>query len=144
MPSDEVRYDAAGGVVVDGGRVLVLNRPGRKEIRLPKGHVDEGEDFVTAAVREVAEESGYAARAIADLGSQLVEFDHAGRHWRRTEYFFLMERDHTTEPAEPEPQFEPMWTSWDDAARVLTFDREQEWVRRARRKLDGLADGSVV
>ena len=41
----ERRYAAAGGVVVDGDRMLVLERPERNEVRLPKGHVEPGEDL---------------------------------------------------------------------------------------------------
>lgn len=43
-----VRYVAAGGVVVGAGRVLVLERPGRNELRLPKGHVEHGESAEAA------------------------------------------------------------------------------------------------
>ena len=53
-------YAAGGGVVVHDGRVLVLRRYSRDEIRLPKGHVDPGETVQEAALREVREESGYA------------------------------------------------------------------------------------
>ena len=36
-------YASAGGLVVEAGRVLVLERPGRRELRLPKGHIEPGE-----------------------------------------------------------------------------------------------------
>ena len=52
------RYTAAGGVVVRGEDVLVLRRPGRDEIRLPKGHVEPGEGLAEAALRETREETG--------------------------------------------------------------------------------------
>ena len=55
-----IRYQAAGGVVVDDDQVLVLLRPSRDEIRLPKGHVERGESARQPAMREVREESGYA------------------------------------------------------------------------------------
>jgi len=90
--SNVVRYRAAGGVVVDGERVLVLRRPGRGEVRLPKGHIDPGETPRAAALREVGEESGYAdLEIVADLGTQTVEFDWDGRHYVRDEHYFLMQ-----------------------------------------------------
>ena len=53
---------AAGGVVVregeDGIEVAVVHRPRYDDWSLPKGKLDEGEDFATAAVREVEEETG--------------------------------------------------------------------------------------
>jgi 8-oxo-dGTP pyrophosphatase MutT (NUDIX family) len=49
---------AAGGVVVGPtGQVLVVSQNG-DSWSLPKGHIDPGEDAMTAAVREIQEESG--------------------------------------------------------------------------------------
>jgi oligoendopeptidase F len=129
------RYLAAGGVVVCDDRVLVLRRPSRGEVRLPKGHVEPGEAARATALREVREESGYdGLRVQADLGEQTVEFDHQGNHVVRTERYFLMALDDPgAMPAGGERQFEPEWLAWDDALQTLTFEAEREWVRRARR-----------
>jgi len=134
---DVVRYFSAGGVVVHNDRVLVLRRPGRGEMRLPKGHVEPGEDVQTAALREVREESGYADLTIeADLGVQVVEFDYEGRHVVRTERYFLMAlADGSEPPADGEEQFKPVWLPWDEALAALTFEVEREWVRRARKSM---------
>jgi 8-oxo-dGTP pyrophosphatase MutT (NUDIX family) len=148
--SDEVRYVAAGGVVVDGDRVLVLRRPKRGEVRLPKGHVDEGESLEAAALREVAEESGYTGlEIIADLGSQIVGFDRDGKHHVRTERYFLMKpSEQGLQPTVGEEQFVPMWLGWFDALQALTFEAEREWLRRARRFLrpppDDLPDAAEL
>lgn len=127
-------YVAAGGVVVRGERVLVLRRPKRGEVRLPKGHVEPGEEVQAAAVREVREESGYADLVLkADLGARLVEFERDGRHVARTERYFLMvPADEAASPAAGEGQFEPLWLAWDEALAALTFEPEREWLRRAR------------
>ena len=130
-----VRYTAAGGVVVHDGRVLVLRRPGRGEVRLPKGHVEPGEEVQATALRETREESGYANLVVkADLDTQVVEFDHEGRYVVRTERYFLMALadDADSAPVGGEEQFEPDWLTWDDALATLTFEAEREWVRRAR------------
>ena len=133
-----VHYTAAGGVLVHDGRVLVLRRPSRGEARLPKGHVEPGEDVRATALRETREESGYAGLVLgADLGTQVVEFDHAGRHVVRTErYFLLTLADRPDAPSGGEEQFEPVWLTWDEALAALTFEPEREWVRRARRRME--------
>ena len=135
---DYVRYTAAGGVVVHDGRVLVLCRPGRGEVRLPKGHVEPGEAVQAAALRETREESGYADLVVrADLGTQLVEFDHGRRHVLRDERYFLMAlAGDPDSPVRGEEQFEPVWLTWDQALVALTFDPEREWVRRAREMIN--------
>jgi len=141
----ERRYTACGGVVARGNQVLVLRRPSREEIRLPKGHLEEGESPEQAALREVREEAGYSGLVVcADLGEQLVEFDHAGWHFVRKERYFLMElRDPGLEPAGGgESQFHPFWLDWGEAVEALTFEAEREWVRRARVSFDrARADG---
>ena len=129
-----VRYTAAGGVVVHDGRVLVLRRPNRGEVRLPKGHVEPGESVQEAALRETCEESGYAVVLKADLGAQVVEFDYEERHVVRSEQYFLMTLTDSPEgsPSGGEEHFDPAWLTWDEALAALTFDAEREWVRRAR------------
>ena len=144
-----VYYLAAGGVVVHDGRVLVLLRPSSPsipptggeeggEVRLPKGHVEPGEDAQATALREVREESGYDGLVVqADLGEQLVEFDHAGKHVVRTERYFLMAlADPGASPSRGETQFEPEWLTWDEALARLTFEAEREWVCRAKRQTE--------
>ncbi|MBP8292737.1 MAG: NUDIX domain-containing protein [Caldilineaceae bacterium] len=131
----ERHYAAAGGVVVDGDRMLVLERPERNEVRLPKGHVEPGEDIAQTAVRETQEESGYADLAlVADLGEQTVEFDFAGDHVTRTEHYFLLDlrsQRRIKQPAKDARQFKPVWLTFADAIARLTFVSEQEFARRA-------------
>jgi 8-oxo-dGTP pyrophosphatase MutT (NUDIX family) len=130
------RYTAAGGVIVHGELVLVLRWPSRDEIRLPKGHVEPGETVREAAVREAAEESGYLdIEIVTDLGHQRITFQDGDRRVVRTERYFLM-----TLLGEPgrargrgESKFDPVWLTWEAALNTLTFEVEQEWVRRARR-----------
>ena len=129
-----IHYDAAGGVVIHDDHVLVLRRPSRSEIRLPKGHIEEGESQQETALREVAEESGYADLEIVNaLGHQVAEFDYKDKHVIRNEYYFLMRliSPRQIERTEHEHQFEPQWLSWEETLAQLTFEVEREWVRRA-------------
>lgn len=129
------RYTAAGGVVIHQGRLLLLNRPGLGEVRLPKGHIDPGEDAQTAALRETQEESGYSdLEVLVDLGQALVEFDYAGDHYLRTEHYFLMRlisaRQEGRNPKDA-AQFDVMWVDLEKAAALLTFEAEQQVASRA-------------
>ena len=136
-----LHYRAAGGVVVDErDRVLVLRRPSRDEIRLPKGHVEKGESHLEAALREVAEESGYVHLTIlADLGHQVVQFEYQGRRVVRDEHYFLflLQEASQVERESKELQFEPDWIGWHRALAELTFEAEREWMRRAYRMRKG-------
>ena len=62
--------ESAGGVVLNkNGRVLVVSQQGTSW-SLPKGHIEPGEDKLTAARREILEESGIGQlNLIRELGS---------------------------------------------------------------------------
>ncbi len=69
MPPRDVR--AAGAVVTrKGGDVLLVHRPRYDDWSFPKGKVDPGEHVVTAAIREVAEETGLDVRLGPPLPGQ--------------------------------------------------------------------------
>ena len=130
-----VEYVAAGGVVIHDGEMLLLDRPRRGEIRLPKGHVDPGESDDETALRETVEESGYSdLEIVEDLGAQIVEFDSEAKHYRRTEHFYLMRLvSDRQEPRSPkdEEQFRPFWVPMVEAVKLLTYLAEQETAQRA-------------
>lgn len=139
MPVTEASttYRAAGGVVAspDDHQVLLLIRPGRDEIRLPKGHIDAGEAPESAALREVREETGYAQlELLADLGEQLVTFLLGDLTIQRAERYFLMRTislEQVKRPRNDEQQFFVVWVGWHEALAHLTFEAEKEWIRRA-------------
>jgi 8-oxo-dGTP pyrophosphatase MutT (NUDIX family) len=114
-------------------------------VRLPKGHIEAGESRQQAALREVHEESGLTGLEIlSDLGYQQVRFVFEGTRYVRDESYFLMTVPHDAEHNRPEKQFERRWLTWSDALAQLTFDAEQEWIRRAHlawnRRLKDISD----
>jgi 8-oxo-dGTP pyrophosphatase MutT (NUDIX family) len=129
------KYQAAGGVVIEAGTVLLLDRPNRGEVRLPKGHIEADEDPQTAALREVAEESGYCdLQVLADLGVQMVEFDYEGAHYMRSEHYFLvtLASDAQVQRSKKDAgQFHVIWAPLGEAADLLTYAAEQEVARKA-------------
>jgi 8-oxo-dGTP pyrophosphatase MutT (NUDIX family) len=136
-----VRYSAAGGIVVDGDQMLLLDRPSRGEVRLPKGHIEQGESPARAALRETAEESGYADLVIvADLGKQVVKFDFDGKQIHRREHYYLMRlRSHRqiTRSEHDAAQFQVRWVPLAQASALLTFKNEQDMAARAIAELQG-------
>ena len=141
------QYDAAGGVVIDQGRMLLLDRPTRREVRLPKGHVDPGETPVQTALRETAEESGYAdLEIVSDLGYQVVKFNFQGDDFIRTEHYYLMRLTSdriVRRNRKDEAQFAPVWAPLDSAVQRLTFEAEQQFAQRAIDAYQRLARASA-
>lgn len=128
-------YSAAGGVVIRQGRMLLLDRPSRGEIRLPKGHIEPGESPVETALREVGEEAGLGDLAVvADLGEQTVEFDYEGAHVRRSEFYYLMRVQSEAgydQSAKDMLDFRPLWVPVEEAEELLTYAAEKAVARRA-------------
>lgn len=138
------QYLAAGGVVIHAGRILLLDRPSRGEVRLPKGHIEQDEAADTAALREIAEESGYCdLEILADLGRHVVEFDYAGAHYVRDEHYFLVTLLSDTQIARNKKdagQFQVIWVPTDQAEQQLTYAAEQEVVHKAIRAHQQLSE----
>jgi 8-oxo-dGTP diphosphatase len=74
-----VEVRAAGGVVQrEDGRIALVHRPRYDDWSLPKGKLDPGEGFETAALREVHEETGLRCELRDELPPARYT-DHKGR-----------------------------------------------------------------
>jgi 8-oxo-dGTP pyrophosphatase MutT (NUDIX family) len=128
-------YESAGGFVVRDGQILLVRKTQQDEIRMPKGHIEPGEDRAQTALREVTEETGYGGlRILADLGTLRAEFEWSLKWVMRRESAFLMTFDIETpvaRDAKDASRFEPIWVPVGDAPGLLTFHTEQEFALRA-------------
>jgi 8-oxo-dGTP diphosphatase len=113
--------EAAGGVVLQNGRVALVHRPKYDDWTLPKGKLDPGETFEQAALREVGEETGLRCR----LERELPAVEYAVRDRPKLVRYWLMS-------VESDPGFvandevdELRWLSPADAAELLTYDRDK-------------------
>ncbi|MFN2154648.1 MAG: NUDIX domain-containing protein [Anaerolineae bacterium] len=130
-----IQFSTAGGIVVHDGRVLVLRSSRYDHLRLPKGHIEEGETIRAAALREVCEETGYAdLEIVTDLGEQDAEFDSPAGHVIRHEHYFLMRlsSERRVRRKTDDISFTPEWVSWGGAVKDMAYDEERRWVFAAR------------
>jgi 8-oxo-dGTP pyrophosphatase MutT (NUDIX family) len=118
--------------------VIVPTRPaadGSKVLALPKGHPEEGESPVDAALREVREEAGVDARLVEPLGDVRYWYTRDRRRIAKVVSFFLLQyvggevEDHDFEVERAS------WMALEDAARELTYAGEREMVARALSRL---------
>ena len=82
---------AVGGVVVDGGRVLLVKRanpPSQGQWAIPGGRVELGESLAQAVERELFEETGLRVRC-GELLTHLEVIDRDGQGQIRFHYLIL-------------------------------------------------------
>jgi 8-oxo-dGTP diphosphatase len=116
--------EAAGGVVVRDGTVLLVHRPRYDDWTLPKGKLDPGESFEDAAVREVQEETGLRCRLVRELPS--TEY-RVGRRAKIVRYW-LMEPE-SDMPFVPNDETDELrWLPPQEALALLSYDRDREVV----------------
>jgi 8-oxo-dGTP pyrophosphatase MutT (NUDIX family) len=138
---------AAGGVVFrrgPGGPEVVVgeqrDRVSRERTRrLPKGKLDAGETLEQAALREVREETGLAARIVAPLGSVAYVYRDERGEVAKTVHFFLMEWQPGAAAATDGELERIAWLSPEHARKTLSYETERGVVERAERELARLA-----
>jgi 8-oxo-dGTP diphosphatase len=125
---EEIR--AAGGVVFDAeGRVAVVHRPRHGDWSLPKGKLDPGEDFETAALREIEEECNLRCELGAELAPSRYRVGGTPklvRWWTMT-----VVEDLGFTPDEEVDQLR--WLTLDEAAEQLTYRADRALLRSASR-----------
>jgi 8-oxo-dGTP pyrophosphatase MutT (NUDIX family) len=141
------REVSAGGVVVrerEGELELAAIRPrGRSVWALPKGHVDAGEDFPAAALREVREETGLEVTLEATLGEVRYFYQFRGERVFKVVTFFLFRyRSGEIDALEEAMRVEvdrAAWIPLSEAPRLLAYPGEKEMARAALKRLSETA-----
>ena len=136
-----VKTESAGGLVINKkGRVLVVNQRGTSW-SLPKGHMEEGESKLQAAIREIEEESGIRRLTLVkDLGSYsrykigLGDMKEDKRELKVIHMFLFTTDEVKLRPTDPNhPQ--ARWVYADDVEVLLTHPKDKLFFKSVRNKI---------
>jgi 8-oxo-dGTP pyrophosphatase MutT (NUDIX family) len=123
---------SAGGIIIGPNKkVLVVSQHGTSW-SLPKGTLEEGEDALTAALREIEEETGVTKLNLIDnlgtYGRSLIGLDGKpdGRFSKTITIFILKTPELDLNPIDPENP-EARWVELDKAADLLTHSKDKEF-----------------
>ncbi len=132
--------EVAGGIVVNVRGEIALVRNGPDFWGFPKGHIDEDENALAAARREIEEETGLRRvtrtkelgsyeryKGTPDGGDDMSE--------RKTIYMFLFTtKEETLAPTDSDNP-EARWVRPDDVEKMLTHPKDAEFWRGVRASL---------
>jgi 8-oxo-dGTP diphosphatase len=112
--------EAQGGV-----QVALVHRPKYDDWSLPKGKLDEGEAWEAAALREVAEETGYRC----ELGPELEPTRYVDRKGREklVRYFLMRPVSGEFEPTKEVDELR--WLPPADAVEALSYEHDRSLVQ---------------
>jgi 8-oxo-dGTP pyrophosphatase MutT (NUDIX family) len=132
---------SAGGVVLNSkGQVLVVNQRGRSW-SLPKGHLEEGEEPLAAAKREIYEETGIKnLELIKELGTYLrhkIGLDGKDdlSEIKTLTFFLFRTTSRKLQPKDPDNP-EARWVDPDGVAPLLTHPKDREFFAAIRVELE--------
>jgi ADP-ribose pyrophosphatase YjhB (NUDIX family) len=127
---------SAGGVIVNPrGEILLVNQRGNSW-SLPKGHVDEGEDLLSAARREIREESGveelHLVRTLGSYQRARIGKDGGGEDTgeQKTLHFFLFTTTQMALQPEDKDNPEARWVAREAAAAMLTHPSDRAFLEQ--------------
>jgi 8-oxo-dGTP pyrophosphatase MutT (NUDIX family)/phosphohistidine phosphatase SixA len=124
---------AAGVVVFRPGReVLLVHRPKYDDWSFPKGKLDRGEAAPSAAVREVAEETGLRVRLGVPLASQRYL---TSTRWKTVFYWTgRCVGDDDVSGYRPNHEIDEVrWVPYDEALSLMTYPHDRDTLRAARK-----------
>ncbi len=134
------KTQSAGGVVLnERGEVLVVNQRGRSW-SLPKGHIEEGEDTLAAARREIYEESGLNDLTyVRPLGSYErmrigLNGGEEGSEVKVLTFFLFHCPGGEPRPIDPDNP-EAKWVEKDRVAEILTHPKDKEFFLKVKNEL---------
>jgi 8-oxo-dGTP diphosphatase len=124
--ADDAEVLAAGGLVLRDGEIAVVHRPKYDDWSLPKGKLDEGEDFEQAALREVWEETGLRCTLGRELGDTTYK-DKKDRD-KLVRYFEMHPESGEFTPNDEVDELR--WVPLGEAPDVLSYEFDRELVAK--------------
>ena len=134
---------ASGGIAIDKDRVLVVkNRPdptrgGDGYWGFPKGHLEEGENPIQAAIREVQEETGFVVtigESLKPISETKYTYSWKNVKINKTVWYFKM----TIVKAfslEPDNEVEEVaLENFESAYNILSFENDKKLLRYVSEK----------
>ncbi len=126
-----IKAECAGGIICNKRGQIVIISTGRGWA-LPKGHIEEGEDPLTTAKREIYEETGICELIYLKV---LGSYERVGRSFSGEEWLFELKTIHMFLFMTSQEKLQPIdpilagarWIDHCDVLGVLSYDKDKEF-----------------
>ncbi|MDE6742983.1 MAG: NUDIX hydrolase [Lachnospiraceae bacterium] len=126
---------SCGGIVIHKGKILLLYKSFRNRYEgwvLPKGTVEEGEEYVETALREVREEAGVTAELIQYIGKSEYTFNVPDDVVEKEVHWYLMRSgNYFSKPQREEFFIDSGYYKYHEAYHLLRFPNEKQILEKA-------------
>ena len=126
---------SCGGVVIFRGKILLLYKNYKNKYEgwvLPKGTVEEGEDYKQTALREVLEESGAKGAIVKYIGTSNYTFSVPEDTVEKEVHWYLIQADsYYTKPQHEEYFMDSGFYKYHEAYHLLKFPNERAILEKA-------------
>lgn len=130
-----IEATSCGGVVIFRGKILLLYKNFKNKYEgwvLPKGTVEEGEEYIDTALREVKEESGVDASIIKYIGASKYTFTVPEDIVDKQVHWYLMMADsYYSKPQKEEYFLDSGYYKYHEAYHLLKFSNERQILEKA-------------
>ena len=130
-----IEATSCGGVVIFRGKVLLLYKNYKNKYEgwvLPKGTVEEGEEYKETAIREVKEETGVSASIIKYIGRSQYSFSTSIDVVSKDVHWYLMMADsYYSKPQREEYFLDSGYYKFHEAYHLLKFANEKQILEKA-------------
>ena len=130
-----IEATSCGGVVIFRGKILLLYKNYRNKYEgwvLPKGTVENGEEYKETAAREVKEEAGVEASIIKYVGKSQYTFNVPEDVVQKEVHWYLMMADsYYSKPQREEYFVDSGYYKYHEAYHLLKFNNEKQILEKA-------------
>lgn len=138
---------SCGGVVIFRGKVLLLYKNYRNKYEgwvLPKGTVEQGEEYKETALREVKEETGVTAQIIKYVNKSNYTFNTATDVVNKDVHWYLMMADsYYSKPQREEYFVDSGYYKYHEAYHLLKFPNEKQILEQAYSEYQDLRQSNL-
>lgn len=129
-----IEATSCGGVVIFRGKILLLYKNFKNRYEgwvLPKGTVEDGEEYKQTAIREVKEESGANATIIRYIGKSRYSFTVSeGTVEKEVHWYLMMGESYYSKPQREEYFMDSGFYKYHEAYHLLRFANEKQILER--------------